>query len=113
MLAREEYERLTALAAEAEEDAGAAASSRAHAAHSTKAARSPLRRPSPIASRLAKTLFWLSVTRRGITQVALANTAGMSQGYVADLQSGRRGGSPKQLAAVAAAPQVPFDLLVT
>jgi hypothetical protein len=43
----------------------------------------------------------------------VANTAGMSQGCVADLQSGRRAGSPKQLAAVAAAPRVPLDLLVT
>jgi hypothetical protein len=45
---------------------------------------------------------------RGITQVALADAAAINQGCIADLQSGRRGGSPKQLAAIAAVLKVPW-----
>jgi hypothetical protein len=46
-----------------------------------------------------------------MTQVALADAAGISQSYVADLESGRRRSSPRQLAAVAAALKVPLDVL--
>jgi transcriptional regulator with XRE-family HTH domain len=48
-----------------------------------------------------------------MTQVALADAAGISQSYIADLDSGRRSGSPRQLAAVAAALKVPLDLLAS
>jgi transcriptional regulator with XRE-family HTH domain len=47
-----------------------------------------------------------------MSQVALAGAAGISDGHVAERQSGRRGASAKQIAAVAVAFQVPLDLLV-
>ena len=113
VLPREEYERLTALAAEAEEDAGTRRLvSRARRALDE---RREVAIPKAVADRIAAGENPILVVRdwRGITQVALSDAAGISQSYVADLESGRRSGSPRQLAAVAAALKVPLDLLVS
>ena len=110
MLRRVEYERLTALAAEAEEDAGTCRLvARARRALDE---RQEVAIPKAVANRIAAGENPILVVRdwRGTARVALADAAGISQSYVADLESGRRGGSPKQLAAVAAALKVPLSM---
>ena len=71
--------------------------------------------PKAVADRIAAGENPILVVRDwgGITKVALADAAGISQSYVADFESGRRRGSPRQLAAVAAALKVPLDLLIS
>jgi DNA-binding XRE family transcriptional regulator len=49
---------------------------------------------------------------RGLTQAELAAAAGVSQGYVAELESGRKSGTPETLKALARALAVPLDVLV-
>ena len=103
VLRRVEYERLTALAAEAEEDAGTCRLvTRARRALDE---RQEVAIPKAVANRIAAGENPILVVRdwRGTARVALADAAGISQSHVADLESGRRGGSPKQLPAVAAA----------
>jgi transcriptional regulator with XRE-family HTH domain len=46
--------------------------------------------------------------RRGLTQEQLADAAGRSRGFVAELESGRRGASFEGVAAVAEALDVPM-----
>ena len=112
VLPREDYERLAALAAETEEDAGtrqlAARARRALAEGSETAI------PKDAVDRIAAGDSPIQVVRewRGMTQITLAAAAGISLRSVADLESGRHSGSSKQLAAVAAALRVPLELLV-
>lgn len=49
---------------------------------------------------------------RGLTQVQLAAAMGVSQGFVSDLEGGRKTGSVETLRKVAAALNVPLDALV-
>ena len=49
---------------------------------------------------------------RGLTQAELAAAAGVSQGYVAELEGGRKTGTPETLKAIARALGVPLDVLV-
>jgi DNA-binding XRE family transcriptional regulator len=49
---------------------------------------------------------------RGFTQAELAAAAGVSQGYVAELEAGRKSGAPETLKALARALAVPLDVLV-
>jgi DNA-binding XRE family transcriptional regulator len=49
---------------------------------------------------------------RGLTQAELAAAAGVSQGYVAELEAGRKSGAPETLKALARALGVPLDVLV-
>jgi DNA-binding XRE family transcriptional regulator len=49
---------------------------------------------------------------RGLTQAELAAAAGVSQGYVAELEAGRKSGAPDTLKALARALGVPLDVLV-
>ena len=46
---------------------------------------------------------------RGITQEQLADSAGISQGYLSELETGRRSGAIETLRAIAAALQVGLD----
>ena len=104
---------MTALAAESEEDAGTCRLvARARRALDE---RREVAIPKAVANRIAAGENPILVVHdwRGTARVALADAAGISQSYVADLESGRRGGSPRQLAAVAAALKVPLDLLVS
>ena len=48
---------------------------------------------------------------RGKTQVFLDVTAGISQGYLSDLESGRRKGTPETIAKLAQALNVPVEWL--
>ena len=59
--------------------------------------------PTPLA-------FWRA--KRGVTQVALAKAAGTTQPHVADLESGKHGGSLEVMARIAAALNVSVDSLV-
>jgi DNA-binding XRE family transcriptional regulator len=49
---------------------------------------------------------------RGLTQTALADAASVSQGYIADLEAGRKTGAPDTLKRIARALAVPLDVLV-
>ena len=112
VLPRDEYERLAALAEEGAENVG---TRRVVArARENLAAGRETTIPKSVADRIADGDNPILAVRewRGMTQVALAEAAGISQGYVADLESGRRSGTAKQLATVAAALKVPLDLLV-
>jgi predicted transcriptional regulator len=49
---------------------------------------------------------------RNMTQAELTDTVGMTQGYLSDLETGRRRGTAESLAKLARALRVPLDLLV-
>jgi DNA-binding XRE family transcriptional regulator len=49
---------------------------------------------------------------RGLTQTAVAEQAGLRQGYIADIEAGRKTGSAASLKAIAAALGVPLGLIV-
>lgn len=59
--------------------------------------------PTPLA-------FWRG--KRGLTQAALAKAAGTTQPHVADLESGKHGGSLEIMARLAKALELPVDKLV-
>ncbi len=49
---------------------------------------------------------------RDMTQLALSSKTDIGQGYISDLESGRRKGTTAALKKIAAAMNVPLDLLV-
>ena len=49
---------------------------------------------------------------RGLTQAALAEAAGIKQGYLSALEAGNKGGSPATLKRLARALRVPVDVLI-
>ena len=49
---------------------------------------------------------------RGLTQTAVAERSGLGQGYIADIEAGRKTGSAASLKAIAAALHVPLGMLV-
>jgi DNA-binding XRE family transcriptional regulator len=49
---------------------------------------------------------------RGLTQIDVAEQAGLRQGYIADIEAGKKRGSATSLKAIAAALGVPLDILV-
>jgi len=49
---------------------------------------------------------------RQMTQAELTGAVGMTQGYLSDLENGRRRGTAESLAKLARALRVPLDLLV-
>jgi DNA-binding XRE family transcriptional regulator len=49
---------------------------------------------------------------RGLTQINVAERAGLRQGYIADIEAGKKTGSATSLKAIAAALGVPLDILV-
>jgi DNA-binding XRE family transcriptional regulator len=65
--------------------------------------RALLAAPSPLA-------FWRN--KRGLTQVELAHAAGISQSYVAGLESGARKGDPALFKRLASALRVPMEDIV-
>jgi Helix-turn-helix len=111
ILPRKEYEALAAKAEEADEDLGTA---RLIArARKEIAAGSPLI-PKGVVDRIAGGENALRVLRewRGKTQLYLANKTNLGQGYISDLESGRRKGTAAALRNIADALKVPLDLLV-
>lgn len=110
ILPRKEYEALAAKAAEADEDIGAARL--VARARREIAAGEPLI-PKAVVDRIAKGENTLRVLRewRDITQLHLSFKTNIGQGYLSDLENGRRKGTAAALKKIAAALNVPLDLL--
>lgn len=113
ILPRAEYERLAALAAEAEEDAGTARL----VARARKAIASgeEMVFPKIVADRLAAGENPIRVLRefRDWTQAELVVSIGITQGYLSDLENGKRKGPVALHQKIARALGVPLDLLLS
>jgi DNA-binding XRE family transcriptional regulator len=107
---RAEYERLVRLAEEAEEDAGTA---RIVARAKREVADGVPLLPKAVVDRLAKGENPIRVLRewRDRTQAELAVAVGIGQGYLSDLETGKRKGPFELHHKLAGALGIPFDLL--
>ena len=112
IMPRKEYEALVVKAAEADEDAGTARL--VARARGEIAAGAPLL-PKHVIDRLAKGDNPVRVLRewRDVTQLYLAFKTGLSQGYISDVETGRRKGTAAALRRIADVLKVPLDLLVS
>jgi DNA-binding transcriptional regulator YiaG len=112
ILPRKDYEALVAKAAEADEDAGTARL--VSRAREDVAAGAPLI-PMEFAERIAGGEHPIRVLRewRGMTQMQVSHRTNLGQGYISDLESGRRKGTVAALRVIAEALRVPIDLLIT
>lgn len=112
ILPRKHYEALVAKAAEADEDAGTARL--VARARGAIAAGAPLL-PKHIVDRLANGENPVRALRewRDVTQLYLAFKTGLSQGYISDVETGRRKGTAAALRRIADTLKVPLDLLVS
>jgi ribosome-binding protein aMBF1 (putative translation factor) len=111
ILPRRDYELLVAKASEADEDAGTA---RIIArARKEIASGGPLL-PKNVVDRLANGENPVRVLRewRDITQMYLSFKTNLSQGYISDIENGRRTGAAAALRHIANVLKVPLDLLV-
>jgi CelD/BcsL family acetyltransferase involved in cellulose biosynthesis len=110
ILPRKDYEALLAKAAEAEEDAGTARLV-ARARREVRVG-APLL-PKQVVDRLADGENPVRVLRewRRETQMALTAKTGLGQGYISDIENGRRTGTAEALRRIAEALRVPLDLL--
>lgn len=111
ILPRKEYEALAAKAAEAEEDIGTA---RLVARARKELARGAPLIPKNVVDRLARGESSLRVIRewRDVSQVYLSVKANIGQGYLSDLERGRRKGTTEIWKRIAKVLNVPLDLLV-
>jgi len=111
ILPRKEYEALVAKAAEADEDAGTARL--VARARKEIAGGAPII-PKAVVDRMASGESALRVLRewRDMTQLHLSSKTGLGQGYLSDMENGRRKGTTAALKKIAAALNVPLDLLV-
>ena len=111
ILPREEYEILAAKAQEADEDFGTARL--VARARKEIVAGMPLI-PKQVIDRIASGENALRALRewRGKTQLHIANKTKIGQGYISDLESGRRKGATAALKKIADALEVPLDLIV-
>ena len=112
VLPRSEYERLAALALEAEEDAADAAAY-AEAKAEWELAGRPVY-PADLSALLLKSKSRLAAIRkwRGLSQEVLAGRAEIQQGYLSDLETGRRSGSKATLERLAKSLDVPAAWLL-
>jgi len=112
ILPRKEYEALAAKAAEADEDAGTARI--VARARKEIAAGAPLL-PKQMVDRFTKGENPVRVLRewRDMTQLYLSLKTGLSQGYISDVETGRRKGAAAALRRIADVLKVPLDLLVS
>jgi hypothetical protein len=112
ILPRKEYEALAAKAAEADEDAGTARI--VARARKEIAAGTPLL-PKQVVDRFAKGENPVRILRewRDVTQLYLSFKTGLSQGYISDVETGRRKGAAAALRRIADVLKVPLDLLVS
>ncbi|MGD0420967.1 MAG: helix-turn-helix transcriptional regulator [Xanthobacteraceae bacterium] len=112
IMPRKEYEALVVKAAEADEDAGTARL--VARARGEIAAGAPLL-PKHVIDRLAKGDNPVRVLRewRDVTQLYLSFKTKLSQGYISDVETGRRKGAAGALRRIADALKVPLDLLVS
>lgn len=111
ILPRKDYEALAAKAAEADENIGTARL--VARARKEIAAGAPLI-PKAVIDRIVKGESVLRVLRewRDVTQLYLSFKADIGQGYISDLENGRRKGTAAALKKIARALNVPIDLLV-
>jgi hypothetical protein len=112
IMPRKEYEALVVKTAEADEDAGTARL--VARARGEIAAGAPLL-PKHVIDRLAKGDNPVRVLRewRDVTQLYLSFKTKLSQGYISDVETGRRKGAAAALRRIADALKVPLDLLVS
>jgi hypothetical protein len=110
ILPRKEYEALAAKAAEADEDIGTARL--IVRARKQIAAGAPLI-PKAVVDRIANGENALRVLRqwRDVTQLYLSFKTNIGQGYLSDLENGRRKGTTAALKKIAETLNVPLDLL--
>jgi Helix-turn-helix len=111
ILPRKDYELLVAKASEADEDAGTARI--AARARKEIADGGPLL-PKDIVDRIANGENPVRVLRewRAVTQMYLSFKTNLSQGYISDIENGRRAGTAAALRLIANALKVPLDMLV-
>lgn len=112
VLPRNEYDRLIALAAEAQEDASASRVVR-NSMRALKEGRDVVL-PKSVADRLANGHNAVRVIRewRGMIQGELAVAVGISQNYLSEIETGRRKGPAELQKKFARALGVPLDLLI-
>lgn len=112
VLPRNEYDRLVALAAEAQEDAGASRIVR-NSMRALKEGRE-VALPKAVADRLANDENAVRVIRewRDMTQGELAAAVGISQNYLSEIETGRRKGPAELQKRLARGLGVPLDLLI-
>jgi hypothetical protein len=110
ILPREDYEALAAKAREADEDVGTARL--VARARREIAAGMPLI-PKKIIDKIAAGENALRVVRewRGKTQLYISHKTSIGQGYISDLESGRRRGTTAALKKIADVLKVPLDLI--
>lgn len=111
ILPRKEYEALAAKAAEADEDIGTARL--VARARKEIGAGAPLI-PKKVADRIAKGENALKVVRewRDVPQLYLSFKTDIGQGYLSDLENGRRKGTAEVWKRIAKVLNVPLDLLI-
>lgn len=111
ILPRKDYEALAAKAAEADEDIGTARL--VARARKEIAAGDPLI-PKAVVDRIAKGESALRVLRewRDVPQLYLSFKTDIGQGYLSDLENGRRKGTAEVWKRIAKVLDVPLDLLV-
>ena len=111
ILPRRQYEALVAKAKEADEDAGTARL--VARARKEIAAGAPLI-PMAVADRIAKGENPIRAIRewKDITQLHLSMKTNMGQGYISDLETGRRKGTAAALKEIGRVLGVPIDVLV-
>ena len=103
VLARADYEELVARAEDFDEDAADIAMYDA-----CKAENSPLLPPEVPAFMLRGDSLLRAVRKwRGVTQMEIEFKTGLSQGYLSDLETGRKKGTPETLAKLTAELEVP------
>ena len=109
VLPRADYDRLVAMAAEAEEDLADVAAYDAAVAELANGGASPL--PAELSALLLKYKSRLAAARRwrGMTQADLAAKVGVGQGYLSDLETKRRKGLASTVERLAAALNVPVS----
>jgi DNA-binding XRE family transcriptional regulator len=112
VLPRNEYDRLVALAAEAQEDLGTSRIVR-NSMRALKEGREVVL-PKAVADRLANGENAVRVIRvwRDMNQGELAVAVGISQNYLSEIETGRRKGPAELQKKLARALGVPLDLLV-
>jgi DNA-binding XRE family transcriptional regulator len=112
VIPKAEYDALLRLATEAAEDAADVAAY--DAAMAEIAADPDSRLPVEISGLMLKGDRLIAAIRkwRGLTQVEIAASAGIAQGYLSDLEAGRRHGSVETLRSLAKAMNVPESWLV-
>jgi ribosome-binding protein aMBF1 (putative translation factor) len=111
VLPRKDYEALVAKAATADEDAGTARL--VARARKQIAAGGPVI-PLDVVNRIAAGESAIRVIRewKDVTQLYLSHKTDIGQGYISDLENGRRKGTTTALKKIARALDVPLDLLV-